>query len=175
MALLEIRPLFNCSCSSLTTSFFFFNSVANTVKRAFLIWISVFLFGNTVTFYSGLGTLSVIGGVLLYNKARQLDAKGIQHRLLISSRAEYISKSPNQYSIWAHPCWKLFISNRLDRFENLEAGNESIWWRTKMFVLCFPGLYHLKKFGQFIRLIIRFKWILYARLNSFLKNHSLYI
>jgi len=58
------------------------HSVANTVKRAFLIWISVFVFGNTVTFYSGLGTLSVIGGVLLYNKARQLDAQRIHQRIM---------------------------------------------------------------------------------------------
>jgi len=58
------------------------HSVANTVKRAFLIWISVFLFGNTVTFYSGLGTLCVIGGVLLYNKARQLDAERNHQRVI---------------------------------------------------------------------------------------------
>jgi len=58
------------------------HSVANTVKRAFLIWISVFLFGNTVTFYSGLGTLCVIGGVLLYNKARQLDAHRNHQRII---------------------------------------------------------------------------------------------
>ncbi|MCL4141934.1 UNVERIFIED_CONTAM: hypothetical protein GTU68_043795 [Idotea baltica] len=50
-------------------------SVANTTKRACLIWLSVLLFGNPVTFYSGLGTLVVIVGVLLYGKARALDAR----------------------------------------------------------------------------------------------------
>ena len=37
----------------------FFFSVANTVKRALLIWISVIIFKNTITFYSGLGTMIV--------------------------------------------------------------------------------------------------------------------
>lgn len=46
------------------------HSVANTVKRALLIWISVIIFKNTITFYSGLGTMIVFMGVLMYNKAR---------------------------------------------------------------------------------------------------------
>jgi len=49
------------------------HSVANTAKRAFLIWLSVMLFGNQVTILSGLGTAIVIMGVLLYNKARDYD------------------------------------------------------------------------------------------------------
>jgi len=49
------------------------HSVANTAKRAFLIWCSVMLFGNEITLLSGLGTAIVIGGVLLYNKAREID------------------------------------------------------------------------------------------------------
>ncbi|KAK7497940.1 hypothetical protein BaRGS_00010811 [Batillaria attramentaria] len=49
------------------------HSVANTVKRAFLIWISVILFGNPVTFLSGLGTVTVTIGVLLYTKAKEHD------------------------------------------------------------------------------------------------------
>lgn len=49
------------------------HSVANTVKRAFLIWLSVILFGNPVTLLSGLGTVIVIVGVTLYNKAQQYD------------------------------------------------------------------------------------------------------
>eukprot|EP00095_Tigriopus_kingsejongensis_P003128 maker-scaffold438_size171652-snap-gene-0.34 protein:Tk03128 transcript:maker-scaffold438_size171652-snap-gene-0.34-mRNA-1 annotation:"solute carrier family 35 member e2" len=49
------------------------HSVANTVKRALLIWLSVILFGNPVTFLSGLGTLIVILGVVAYNKAREID------------------------------------------------------------------------------------------------------
>ena len=51
------------------------HSVANTGKRAFLIWTSVILFGNEVTFLSGLGTLIVIFGVLLYNKALNVDGE----------------------------------------------------------------------------------------------------
>ncbi|XP_063229505.1 solute carrier family 35 member E2A-like isoform X2 [Bacillus rossius redtenbacheri] len=49
------------------------HSVANTVKRAFLIWLSVLLFGNPVTLLSGLGTSVVILGVLAYNKAQEFD------------------------------------------------------------------------------------------------------
>jgi len=51
------------------------HSVANTSKRAFLIWTSVLIFGNEVTFLSGLGTVIVILGVLLYNIAMEVDAK----------------------------------------------------------------------------------------------------
>ncbi|XP_041480020.1 solute carrier family 35 member E2A-like [Lytechinus variegatus] len=47
------------------------HSVANTVKRALLIWLSILTFGNPVTLYSGIGTLIVVFGVLLYNKARE--------------------------------------------------------------------------------------------------------
>ena len=53
--------------------FFWLFSVANTGKRALLIWLSVLLFGNPVTFLSGLGTLVVIIGVLVYNKATEID------------------------------------------------------------------------------------------------------
>ncbi|XP_076085964.1 solute carrier family 35 member E2A-like [Mytilus galloprovincialis] len=49
------------------------HSVANTVKRALLIWISILLFGNPMTFLSGLGTVSVTIGVLLYTKAKEVD------------------------------------------------------------------------------------------------------
>eukprot|EP00088_Acartia_fossae_P000210 TRINITY_DN10074_c0_g2_i3.p1 TRINITY_DN10074_c0_g2~~TRINITY_DN10074_c0_g2_i3.p1 ORF type:complete len:363 (-),score=98.02 TRINITY_DN10074_c0_g2_i3:384-1472(-) len=52
------------------------HSVANTGKRAFLIWTSVILFGNEVTLLSGLGTLVVILGVLLYNQALAVDGDG---------------------------------------------------------------------------------------------------
>ncbi len=48
-------------------------SVVNTVKRAFLIWLSIILFGNEVTMLSGLGTVIVIIGVTLYNKAQEYD------------------------------------------------------------------------------------------------------
>ena len=38
------------------------HSVANTGKRAFLIWTSVLLFGNEITLLSGIGTVIVIAG-----------------------------------------------------------------------------------------------------------------
>jgi len=47
--------------------------VANTVKRAFLIWMSIILFGNSITLLSGLGTVIVIAGVVIYNKVKQYD------------------------------------------------------------------------------------------------------
>ncbi len=50
---------------------FLFLSVANTVKRALIIWLSVFIFHNPVTFLSGVGTLIVILGVILYNGGRE--------------------------------------------------------------------------------------------------------
>jgi solute carrier family 35 protein E2 len=56
------------------------HSVANTVKRAFLIWLSVFLFGNPVTFLSGLGTVIVTVGVLLYTKAKEHDQSLLEVR-----------------------------------------------------------------------------------------------
>lgn len=44
------------------------------MKRAFLIWLSVIVFNNPVTFLSGLGTATVTFGVLCYTKAKQVDA-----------------------------------------------------------------------------------------------------
>lgn len=55
-------------------------SVANTVKRAFLIWISVIIFSNPVTFLSGVGTIVVTIGVLLYTKAKEYDHNLLQIR-----------------------------------------------------------------------------------------------
>jgi solute carrier family 35 protein E2 len=56
-------------------------SVANTAKRAFLIWLSILLFNNPVTGLSALGTILVITGVLLYNKAQEYDrVKNMKHR-----------------------------------------------------------------------------------------------
>lgn len=52
--------------------FSFSFSVANTVKRALLIWLSVITFGNKVTFLGGLGTVIVIVGVLGYNRAKEI-------------------------------------------------------------------------------------------------------
>lgn len=48
-------------------------SVANTAKRALLIWLSVLMFGNPVTLLSGMGTVTVIAGVLMYIKAQEYD------------------------------------------------------------------------------------------------------
>lgn len=44
------------------------------MKRAFLIWLSVIVFNNPVTFLSGLGTAIVTFGVLCYTKGKQVDA-----------------------------------------------------------------------------------------------------
>ena len=49
-------------------------SVANTLKRALLIWLSILYFGNPVTAMSALGTAVCIGGVFAYNYARRLEA-----------------------------------------------------------------------------------------------------
>ncbi|KAK9501117.1 hypothetical protein O3M35_002222 [Rhynocoris fuscipes] len=57
------------------------HSVANTAKRALLIWASVILFGNPVTVLSALGTCTVIAGVLLYNKAREIDTSAKQSNI----------------------------------------------------------------------------------------------
>ena len=46
-------------------------SVANTLKRALLIWLSILYFGNAVTYLSALGTAVCIGGVFAYNHARR--------------------------------------------------------------------------------------------------------
>ena len=66
------------------------HSVANTAKRAFLIWLSVIIFGNPVTTLSWIGTAFVISGVLLYNRARELTIinksnSGLNYSVLESS------------------------------------------------------------------------------------------
>ena len=58
------------------------HSVANTGKRAALIWSSVLVFGNEITALSGLGTAVVIAGVLLYNMATEVDAKNKTRQLV---------------------------------------------------------------------------------------------
>lgn len=66
------------------------HSVANTVKRALLIWLSILIFHNPVTFFSGVGTLTVIFGVILYNEGRGPERKPgilkIDHTALITWR-----------------------------------------------------------------------------------------
>ena len=59
------------------------------MKRAFLIWLSVIVFGNAVTFLSALGTVTVTIGVLCYTKAKEYD----ENRLVL--KAHYPVKSPN--------------------------------------------------------------------------------
>ena len=68
------------------------HSVANTGKRAFLIWTSVLLFGNQVTFLSGLGTAIVILGVLLYNLAMGVDAKYAQRLVQVGGGKMFTQK-----------------------------------------------------------------------------------
>ncbi|XP_077998751.1 solute carrier family 35 member E2A-like [Glandiceps talaboti] len=51
------------------------HSVANTAKRSLLIWLSVVIFNNPVTLLSGLGTMIVVIGVLLYNRAREYEQR----------------------------------------------------------------------------------------------------
>lgn len=79
---------------------FSFDSVANTVKRAFLIWISVILFGNPVTFLSSVGTITVTVGVLLYTKAKEHD-----HNLL-QLREKYCKQVDSQELV-IHQLWQM--------------------------------------------------------------------
>lgn len=51
------------------------HSVANTVKRALLIWLSILIFNNPITFFSGVGTLIVISGVIIYNEGQGPERK----------------------------------------------------------------------------------------------------
>ncbi|KAK1786889.1 hypothetical protein P4O66_017274, partial [Electrophorus voltai] len=46
-------------------------SVASTVKHALSIWLSIVVFSNPVTALSAVGTVLVVIGVMLYNKAKQ--------------------------------------------------------------------------------------------------------
>jgi solute carrier family 35 protein E2 len=68
------------------------HSVANTAKRAFLIWTSVLLFGNEVTFLSGLGTIVVILGVFLYNAAQEVDARSGPRIVQLGSKKLFLQK-----------------------------------------------------------------------------------
>ena len=56
-----------------------FDSVSNTVKRAILIWLSILIFHNPITFLSGLGMVLVSVGVLLYNQARHHSSATEEH------------------------------------------------------------------------------------------------
>jgi len=47
-------------------------SVANTLKRALLVWASILYFGNPVTNSGIFGIMMVVGGVFLYNHVRRI-------------------------------------------------------------------------------------------------------
>ena len=81
-------------CSQLTSLTF---SVANTVKRGLLIWLSVMTFGNQVSLLSWIGTSLVISGVFLYNEAKKKTA--------LPRTAVYVS---TDYIVWQ--CWLLGMS-----------------------------------------------------------------
>ncbi|KAM9350906.1 solute carrier family 35 member E2A [Symphorus nematophorus] len=53
-------------------------SVASTVKHALSVWLSIIVFSNQVTILSATGTVLVFIGVLLYNKARQIQRETLQ-------------------------------------------------------------------------------------------------
>lgn len=70
----------------ISAKFTFQISVANSVKRALFIWISVRIFGNQVTLQSWIGICLVITGVLLYNKARSSISTGSEEKLVTDIR-----------------------------------------------------------------------------------------
>lgn len=63
-------------------------SVASTVKHALSIWLSIIIFGNKITSLSAVGTVLVMAGVLLYNKARQHQREAMQSLASASSMPE---------------------------------------------------------------------------------------
>ncbi|XP_047580313.1 solute carrier family 35 member E2B isoform X3 [Lutra lutra] len=61
-------------------------SVASTVKHASTTWLSVIVFGNSVTSLSATGTALVTAGVLLYNKAKQHQQEAMHSLAAAASR-----------------------------------------------------------------------------------------
>uniref|UniRef100_A0AAR2L2X5 Sugar phosphate transporter domain-containing protein n=1 Tax=Pygocentrus nattereri TaxID=42514 RepID=A0AAR2L2X5_PYGNA len=53
-------------------------SVASTVKHALSIWLSIIVFSNPITALSAVGTVLVVVGVMLYNKAKQIQRSTLQ-------------------------------------------------------------------------------------------------
>lgn len=53
-------------------------SVASTVKHAMSIWLSIIVFSNPITLLSAVGTLLVFIGVMLYNKAKQVQRNALR-------------------------------------------------------------------------------------------------
>lgn len=68
-------------------------SVASTVKHALSVWLSIIVFGNKITSLSAVGTVLVMAGVLLYNKARQHQREAMQS-LASASRTPEDSTEP---------------------------------------------------------------------------------
>eukprot|EP00111_Clytia_hemisphaerica_P000178 TCONS_00000443-protein len=66
-----LQSLFAYSLMSLISPVTF--SVSNTVKRAGLIWFSILVFGNKVTLLNLFGTVLVVAGVFLYQRARMME------------------------------------------------------------------------------------------------------
>lgn len=60
-------------------------SVASTVKHALSIWLSIIVFSNPITLLSAAGTVFVIVGVFLYNKAKQVQRSSLQALALAQS------------------------------------------------------------------------------------------
>lgn len=56
------------------------------MKHALSIWLSIIVFGNRVTSLSAVGTVLVMAGVLLYNKAKQYQQDAMQSLASAGSR-----------------------------------------------------------------------------------------
>lgn len=63
-------------------------SVASTVKHALSIWLSIIVFSNPITVVSAVGTVMVFVGVLLYNKAKQMQRDILVQHALVQSESE---------------------------------------------------------------------------------------
>jgi len=64
-----------CHATELTWCGGMYCSVCNTVKCALAMWLSIPLFHNPVTGLGTLGSVIVVLGVLLYNKARDYERR----------------------------------------------------------------------------------------------------
>lgn len=56
--------------------------MCNTLKRACLIWFSVYLFKNQVGYMSAIGTILVISGVLFYIQAKNIDKQSTKDTVM---------------------------------------------------------------------------------------------
>lgn len=53
-------------------------SICNTVKCGVAVWLSVPIFGNVITLWSGFGSFLVIAGVIMYQKARSYERRSLK-------------------------------------------------------------------------------------------------